>query len=50
MLRLSKLLEKLEDRLANRGGRWYERNKGRVPLYAVLGLLGWYLCCGQAFL
>lgn len=43
MLRLSKLLEKLEDRLANRGGRWYERNKARVPLYAVLGLLGWYL-------
>jgi len=42
MPRLSKLLEKLEDRIANRWGRWYERNKARVPLYAVLGALGWY--------
>ena len=42
MPRLSKLLEKLEDRIANRWGCWYERNKARVPLYAVLGALGWY--------
>ena len=42
MPRLSKLLEKLEDRAANRWGSWYERNKARVPLYAVLGGLGWY--------
>lgn len=42
MPRLSKLLEKLEDRIANKWGRWYERNKARVPLYAVLGALGWY--------
>ena len=42
MPRLSKLFEKLEDRAANRWGRWYERNKARVPLYAVLGGLGWY--------
>ena len=34
MPRLSKLLEKLEDRIANRCGRWYERNKARAPLYA----------------
>ena len=33
---------KLEDRIANKWGRWYERNKARVPLYAVLGALGWY--------
>ena len=43
MPRLSKLLEKLEDKVANRCGRWYERNRARVPLYIVLGLLGWYL-------
>lgn len=43
MPRLSKLLEKLEDRIANKWGRWYERNKARAPLYAVLGGLGWYL-------
>ena len=42
MPRLSKLLEKLEDRIANRCGRWYERNKARAPLYAVLGGVGWY--------
>ena len=43
MPRLSKLIEKIEDRLANKWGGWYERNKGRVPLYAVLGGIGWYL-------
>lgn len=42
MPRLSKLLEKIEDLAANRWGSWYERNKSRVPLYAVLGGLGWY--------
>ena len=42
MPRLSKLLEKLEDRIENKWGRWYERNKARVPLYGVLGGLGWY--------
>ena len=43
MPRLSKLLEKLEDRIANKWGRWYERNRARVPLYGVLTLAGWYL-------
>lgn len=43
MPRLSKLLEKLEDRIANKWERWYERNKARAPLYAVLGGIGWYL-------
>lgn len=42
MPRLSKLLEKIEDLATNRWGSWYERNKARVPLYAVLGGLGWY--------
>ena len=42
MPRLSKLLEKIEDLAANRWGSWYERNKARVPLYAVLSGLGWY--------
>ena len=46
MPRLSKLLEKLEDRIANRWGRWYERNKARAPLYAVLGALaGIFMGC-----
>lgn len=40
---ISKLIEKIEDRLANKWGCWYERNKARVPLYAVLGGIGWYL-------
>lgn len=43
MPRLSKWMEKIEDRLANRCGRWYERNKDRIPLYVGLGLLGWYV-------
>ena len=43
MPRLSKLIEKIEDRLANKWGCWYERNKARLPLYAVLGGIGWYL-------
>ena len=43
MPRLSKLLEKIEDLAANRWGSWYERNKARVPLYAVLGGLGYWL-------
>ena len=37
------MIEKIEDRLANKWGCWYERNKARVPLYAVLGGIGWYL-------
>ena len=43
MPRLSKLVEKLEDRLAVRFGSWYERHKSRVPAYAALLFLGWYL-------
>lgn len=43
MPRLSKLLAKLEDRVANKWGSWYARNKARVPLYTMLGVGGWYL-------
>lgn len=42
MPRLSKLLEKLEDRLSNKWGRWYARHKAKLPLYIPLGLVGWY--------
>ena len=42
MPRLSKLLEKLEDRLAERWGRWYDRHKAKLPFYVPLGLIGWY--------
>lgn len=42
MPRLSKLLEKLEDRLSDRWGRWYDRHKAKLPLYIPLGLVGWY--------
>ena len=43
MPRLSKLLEKLEDRLADRWGRWYERHKAKLPIYIPVGLVGWYI-------
>ena len=42
MPRLSKLIEKLEDRLEPIIGPWYERHKKRLPLYAALVLAGWY--------
>ena len=43
MPRLSKLLEKLEDRIENRCGSWYERNKEKLPVHIPLALLGWYV-------
>ena len=42
MLRPSAYLEKLEDKLAERLGPWFERNKAKFPVYIPLGLLGWY--------
>ena len=33
MPRLSKVLERLEDRLEARWGSWYARHKGRLPGY-----------------
>jgi len=43
MPRLSKLLEKLEDRLSNRWGRWYGRHKAKLPIYIPAALFGWYV-------
>ncbi len=42
MLRPSAYLEKLEDKLAERLGPWFERHKAKFPVYIPLGLLGWY--------
>lgn len=43
MPRLSKLIEKLEDRLSGKWGRWYARHKAKLPVYIPLGLGAWYL-------
>ena len=40
--RPSAYLEKLEDKLAERLGPWFERHKAKFPVYIPLGLLGWY--------
>jgi type IV secretion system protein VirD4 len=42
MPRLSKLIEKLEDRLENKCGSWYARHKAKLPIYIPLALVGWY--------
>ena len=42
MPRLSKLIEKLEDRLTSKIGSWYERHKSKLPVYIPLTLVGWY--------
>ena len=42
MPRLSRLIEKLEDRLEPIIGPWYQRHKKKLPLYAAVGLIGWY--------
>ncbi|MBQ9719737.1 MAG: hypothetical protein IJV64_03490, partial [Oscillospiraceae bacterium] len=39
MPRLSKLLEKLEDRLESKLGAWYERHKGKMPVYGPTGII-----------
>ena len=43
MLRLSKLVERLEDLVERRCGSWIERHKKKFPLYVPLTLGGWYL-------
>ena len=43
MPRLSKLIEKLEDRLTSKIGSWYERHKSKLPVYIPLTLIGWYI-------
>ncbi|MBQ9347619.1 MAG: hypothetical protein IJT94_09820, partial [Oscillibacter sp.] len=42
MFRLSKLLEKLEDHLANKYGNWYDRNKKKFSVYVPVGVFGLY--------
>ena len=42
MLRPSAYLEKLEDKLVERLGPWFERHKAKFPVYIPLGLLAWY--------
>ena len=42
MPRLSKLIEKLEDRAIKKCGRWYTRHKEKLPLYIPLALAAWY--------
>ena len=43
MPRLSKLIEKLEDRLSGKWERWFSRHKAKLPVYIPLGLGAWYL-------
>ena len=42
MPRLSKLIEKLEDRAVGKFGAWAERHKKKLPLSLPAGLLLWY--------
>ena len=43
MLRPSEYLARLEDRLMEKLGPWFERYKAKLPVYIPLGLLGWYI-------
>ena len=42
MFRLSKLLEKLEDKSEARFKSWYERNKSKLPTRVPAVIVGWY--------
>lgn len=42
MRRPSKLLEELEDKLVQKCGPWFDRNKAKFPAYIPLGLTVWY--------
>ena len=42
MLRLSKLIERLEAKAESRFGKWYDRHKAKLPLYVPLTLAIWY--------
>ena len=44
MFRLSKLLEKLEDKSEARFKSWYERNKTKLPTRVPAVIVGWYFC------
>lgn len=43
MPRLSKLIEKLEEKAEGRFGKWYDRHKAKLPLYIPLTLAAWYV-------
>lgn len=43
MPRLSKLIEKLEDKAEARFGAWFARYKAKLPYYIPLALLVWYI-------
>ena len=42
MPRLSKLIEKAEDRAESKLGSWYERHKPKFRLYIPAGIVAWY--------
>ena len=42
MFRLSKLLEKLEDKLDARFKSWFARNKAKLPMRVPAVIVGWY--------
>lgn len=42
MFRLSKLLEKLEDKLDARFKSWFARNKAKLPMRIPAVIVGWY--------
>lgn len=43
MPRLSKLIEKLENSVETRFGKWYSRHKAKLPIYIPAALAGWYI-------
>ena len=42
MFRLSKLLEKLEDKIDARFKSWFARNKAKLPMRVPAVIVGWY--------
>lgn len=42
MFRLSKLLEKLEDKSEARFKSWFARNKAKLPVRVPAVIVGWY--------
>ena len=48
MFRLSKLLEKLEDKSEARFKSWFARNKAKLPMRVPAVIIGWYFSirCG----
>ena len=42
MPRLSKLIEKAEDKAQSKFGSWYDRHKTKFRLYVPVGIVAWY--------